>query len=60
MSAPSREAQQLLDKLVELSRMIEAHRGEVNLELERLRLQSGICTRRASRRETGGSRTGVR
>ena len=39
--APSREAQELLDRLVEIPRRIEAHEAEVyRLCLERRRLQA--------------------
>ena len=43
MSGPSREAQELLDKLVELSRMIEAHKATLAmLEHERFNLQAQL------------------
>ena len=43
MSAPPREAQLLLDKLIELSRLIEAHRATLAmLEHERFNLQAQL------------------
>jgi hypothetical protein len=43
MTAPSREAQVLLDRLVEISRMIEAHRATLyQLEHERFTLEAQL------------------
>jgi len=43
MSGPSREAQELLDKLAELSRLIEGHRATLAmLEHERMQLQTRL------------------
>jgi hypothetical protein len=43
MTAPTREAQELLDKLAELSRQIEGYRATIAmLEYERLRLQTAL------------------
>jgi hypothetical protein len=44
MSGPSREAQALLDKLAELSRLIESHRATLYLlERERMQLQTQLA-----------------
>jgi DNA-binding XRE family transcriptional regulator len=44
LSAASREAQALLDKLTELSQLIEAHRATLYmLERERMQLQTQLA-----------------
>jgi hypothetical protein len=43
MSVPSRKAQELLDKLAELSRLIEGHRATLAmLEHERMQMQTQL------------------